>query len=406
MKRLEKGGVALADIEFFAHGTTVVINAITERRGVRVGLVTTRAFATCSRSPAAIGPICSISISGSRRRSSSGICGQRYASVATTRARCGARCRSGALAGADRYFSAEGCRRSPSAFCMPTAIPRTRAPSRDADAGAVARSLGAWHRTSSVASGVNTSAPARRCCPPTCIRSRSATSSRSSGAGRAGLRRPPLHHAVERRHRHHCEAARRNPIAMVESGPASGVLCGSASGQCASASNNLIALDIGGTTAKCALIDDGEVQDHHGLLRSSAPAESRLSHSDAGLRDRRDRQRRRQHRLGRCGRQAARGAAKRRGTCRARSPTAAAEPRRPPRTPICCSGGSTPRSFGGGEIEPDWDGRHRAFDGSRPARRHGRGGGPRGHPDRQRQHGQCPAAGVNEQGATIRANSR
>jgi len=44
MKSLEKGGVGLADMVFFAHGTTVVVNAITERRGVRVGLITTRGF--------------------------------------------------------------------------------------------------------------------------------------------------------------------------------------------------------------------------------------------------------------------------------------------------------------------------------------------------------------------------
>lgn len=44
MKSLEKGGVSPADMGFFAHGTTVVVNAITERRGVRVGLITTQGF--------------------------------------------------------------------------------------------------------------------------------------------------------------------------------------------------------------------------------------------------------------------------------------------------------------------------------------------------------------------------
>ena len=38
------GGVDLADASFFVHGTTVVINAITERKGARVALVTTRGF--------------------------------------------------------------------------------------------------------------------------------------------------------------------------------------------------------------------------------------------------------------------------------------------------------------------------------------------------------------------------
>ena len=41
---LKKGGVNAADIGFIAHGTTVVINALTERKGVKVGLITTAGF--------------------------------------------------------------------------------------------------------------------------------------------------------------------------------------------------------------------------------------------------------------------------------------------------------------------------------------------------------------------------
>ena len=41
---LRKAGVAPAAVAFFAHGCTVVINALTERRGVRTGLITTRGF--------------------------------------------------------------------------------------------------------------------------------------------------------------------------------------------------------------------------------------------------------------------------------------------------------------------------------------------------------------------------
>src|SRR5882757_721145 len=44
MAALRKGEVATADLEFFAHGATVVINAITERKGARVGLIATRGF--------------------------------------------------------------------------------------------------------------------------------------------------------------------------------------------------------------------------------------------------------------------------------------------------------------------------------------------------------------------------
>ncbi len=41
---LQKGGVDPATVDFLAHGTTVVINALTERKGVKVGLITTEGF--------------------------------------------------------------------------------------------------------------------------------------------------------------------------------------------------------------------------------------------------------------------------------------------------------------------------------------------------------------------------
>jgi N-methylhydantoinase A len=54
-------------------------------------------------------------------------------------------------------------------------------------------------------------------------------------------------------------AARANPVALVESGPASGMLGAVALGRMIG-EQNMIALDIGGTTAKCTLIEDGGVQ--------------------------------------------------------------------------------------------------------------------------------------------------
>ena len=54
-------------------------------------------------------------------------------------------------------------------------------------------------------------------------------------------------------------SARLRPIRMVESGPASGVLGAAALGNLLGVSN-IIALDIGGTTAKCSLIEDGRVR--------------------------------------------------------------------------------------------------------------------------------------------------
>lgn len=54
------------------------------------------------------------------------------------------------------------------------------------------------------------------------------------------------------------DAARITPITMVESGPASGVLGAAVLGRLIG-EDNILALDIGGTTAKCSLIDKGRV---------------------------------------------------------------------------------------------------------------------------------------------------
>jgi N-methylhydantoinase A len=55
------------------------------------------------------------------------------------------------------------------------------------------------------------------------------------------------------------DGAVRNPIAMVESGPASGVLGAAALGRLLN-ENKIIALDIGGTTAKCSLIENAQTR--------------------------------------------------------------------------------------------------------------------------------------------------
>lgn len=53
-------------------------------------------------------------------------------------------------------------------------------------------------------------------------------------------------------------ATKRTPISIVESGPASGVLGAASLGKLLGL-DNVIAFDIGGTTAKCSLIEDGNV---------------------------------------------------------------------------------------------------------------------------------------------------
>ena len=44
MQVIAKAGLELDSLAFLAHGTTVVINALTERKGVKTGLITTEGF--------------------------------------------------------------------------------------------------------------------------------------------------------------------------------------------------------------------------------------------------------------------------------------------------------------------------------------------------------------------------
>ena len=55
------------------------------------------------------------------------------------------------------------------------------------------------------------------------------------------------------------EQAKQTPINMVESGPVAGVYGAAILGK-AVGEENIIAFDVGGTTAKCSLIDQGEVK--------------------------------------------------------------------------------------------------------------------------------------------------
>ena len=131
---------------------------------------------------------------------------------------------------------------------------------------------------------------------------------------RPRVRRAALHHAVELRRRLRSSARSRIPITMVESGPASGFWGAAELGRLIG-EPNVLALDIGGTTAKCSLIEDGHVRIMTDYWIERRPPLGRLPDHGAGRRPRRDRQRRRQHRLGRRLRQAARRAAVGRRAC-------------------------------------------------------------------------------------------
>ena len=146
---------------------------------------------------------------------------------------------------------------------------------------------------------------------------------------------------------------------MVESGPASGIFAAAYLGKLIG-EPNLIVLDIGGTTAKCALVENGRVRvttEYHIEKTRKSP---RLPDPDACVGDRRNRHGRRVDSLGGRGRKAPRG-----------SQSAGADP-----GPAAYGRGGTrvtttdanlvlaridPDSFVGGEVDPDWPSVNRAF---------------------------------------------
>ena len=132
------------------------------------------------------------------------------------------------------------------------------------------------------------------------------------------------------------------PVALVESGPIGGCIGAGAYAE-ALGFRNVIAFDMGGTTAKCALVENGRFSVDFGLLRRrlreglpdqiarsstswrSAPAAARSPGS-----------------IRRTGCMSARTAP---APCRGRPATATAAASRPSPTPTCCSAASIPTAF-------------------------------------------------------------
>ena len=115
-------------------------------------------------------------------------------------------------------------------------------------------------------------------------------------------------------------AAVRYPVRLVESGPAGGAIAGSFLGARAGV-QDLIAFDVGGTTAKVCVIDDGEPEraDQFEVARVHRFAQGqRPAPEGAGHRNDRDRRRRGLDRARRRARPAPRGPRERRGESRAR----------------------------------------------------------------------------------------
>jgi N-methylhydantoinase A len=255
---LRKGEVPVAELGSFAHGTTVVINALTERRGARTALITTRGFRDV------------LEIARGARPDFYNV---RYEKPAPFVPRHLRRELGGRIDARGRELEPLDLDALPAllddfraqevqavAVCFLHAYGNPEHEQR-----VVARIRSLWPEVTVVASHeitrewreyerTNTTVLSAYVQPVT---------SRYLGLLEGELRqhgyRGPIYVMQSNCGVDTLAHAKEVPISMVESGPASGMWGAAVVGQLIG-EPNVIALDIGGTTAKCSLIKDGEVQ--------------------------------------------------------------------------------------------------------------------------------------------------
>jgi N-methylhydantoinase A len=255
---IEKGGVAFDDISFLAHGTTVVINALIQRKGVRTGLITTAGFRDSleiargnrpdyfnlayAKPPAFVPRYLRREVPGRMTHD-----GQERAPLDL----------SGLPAILDD-FRAEGV--DAIAICLIHAYAN---PAHEQAVLAEVRRL--WPEASAVASHQITREWREYERTSTTVLSAYVQPiaerylDRLAGAVRSGGFGGQLYVMQSNCGVDSVERTQEIPITMVESGPASGVWGAAELGK-AIGEPNVLALDIGGTTAKCALIEGGHVK--------------------------------------------------------------------------------------------------------------------------------------------------
>lgn len=264
MAALRKGEVSTPDLEFFAHGATVVINAITERKGARVGLITTRGFRDVIEIARGNRPdLFNFNFEKPRPFV------ERHLRAELTE-RCNykgeieAPADLGELPRILEKFANEAVQSI--AVCFLHAY---RNPANEAAVVAAIRA--AWPEMSVIASHeisrewreyerASTTVLSAYVHPVT----QRYINSLEQELAVSGFKERPFM-MLSNGGIATVATAKANPVAMVESGPASGIFAGAHMGKLID-EPNLIMLDIGGTTAKCALIEGGNIRistDYH-----------------------------------------------------------------------------------------------------------------------------------------------
>lgn len=255
---LSKANISMKDVEFFAHGTTVVINALTERKGVKTGLITTKGFRDILEIARGNRP----DFFNLRYKKPEPFIPRYLRREVTERLNYKGEVLT-ALAEGDLKdiisdFKAEGVEAV--AICL---LHSYANPTHEIQVADYVRA--AWPDVSVVASHqisrewreyerANTTAVCAYVQP---------TTEKYLGKLEESLQADDFDGAFYVMQSNGgidtVNATKRVPISIVESGPASGVLGAAALGE-ALGIKNIIAFDIGGTTAKCSLIDDGQIE--------------------------------------------------------------------------------------------------------------------------------------------------
>jgi N-methylhydantoinase A len=257
MDTLSRAGIDGAEVDFFVHGTTVIINALTERKGAMTGLITTKGFRDV------------LEIQRANRPDLYNLKYTKPEPFVPRFRRLEARERMSNtgevltpldeddVAAAAHMLREEGVEAiaicflhsysNPSHEQRAAEIIRKECPDVFVTAShEITREWREYERTST--------AVLNSYVQPVADRYLNSVQGKLEGFGVKGMKYVMQSSGGTATF----DAGRAAPIAMVESGPVAGVLGAAAIGAILG-EENIISLDIGGTTAKCSLVDSGEV---------------------------------------------------------------------------------------------------------------------------------------------------
>ena len=261
---LEKGDIDSADIAFFVHGSTIVINALTQRKGVKTGLITTRGFRDVLEIARGNTPDLFNTYYRKPKPCIPRYLRQEVSERTDYHGNIITQPSEAELDVAVDFFKREGVEALAVCFLHSYANPEN-------EQQALAFIKRQWPGITALASHqvcrewreyerANTTALAAYILPP----AGAYLNRLERGLRQQGLETAPFimqsNGGIDS-----VNSVRANPISMVESGPAGGVL-GALAYSKLIAEQNVLTLDIGGTTAKCSLIHNGAARittDYH-----------------------------------------------------------------------------------------------------------------------------------------------